>query len=151
MDKNSDGDESRRFREVLGISQRRASKVLGCSAPLMVMIEHGKRSLGSQRRKRIKEAEAAFAAGGMEAVEALPAFRAVRFRRPIESEHAEDMIQYRQIMGFSQREAGRRLSYGSTRSIGAIERGEMRISGRFRKYMENDTGMDFTFRKQGRT
>jgi transcriptional regulator with XRE-family HTH domain len=128
----------RQFMERLGISKRRAAKVLCCSQPQVVMMASGKRKVGWQRRQRIRAAEAAFAAGGMEEVDRLPPFRTVRVLRSIPLEDREEMHGWRLEMGLSRVAAGARIGL-SHHTIRQIEQGNARITERVRRYMEMES------------
>ena len=127
----------KQFRARLGISNRRSAKVLCCSQPQAVMMESGKRKLGWQRRERIRAAEAAFEAGGMEEVDRLPPFKVVRVLKSIPPEDREEMKGWRVAMGWSRMQAGARIGLRWS-SIRNIEGGRARISDRVRRYMEQE-------------
>jgi len=129
--------ESMDFRSRLGITQERAATILGCSRGLVSLIEIGAARLGHQRRKRMAAAVAAFDAGGLEAVEALPPFRAARKHRTIPPEDREEMRRWREVMGLGRGAAASQLGL-QPGSIDAIERGRMRITEKIRGFMEAD-------------
>lgn len=125
------------WRKKLGLSQARAATVLGCSRALIALTEIGKNRIVGPRQRRMEATLAAYEAGGMEAVEALGAFRCVRLRRgrtPVPPEDRETMATWRRGVGFSLWEAADDLGL-SIHSIRAIERGLMRITERVRANM----------------
>lgn len=126
------------FRAKLGISQVRAAKIFGCSGVLITYIESGRVRMGWQRSARAREALAAWEAGGMEAVAALPPFRAVRVLRSVPDTDAGEMREWRRELGLSRLAAARQLGFMSPHSIDAIERGRRRITDTVRLYMERD-------------
>lgn len=130
--------EVKEFRSKLGITQREAGPILGCSTATISHLELGYIQLGWQRRSRLREALAAFEAGGIEAVKALPPFRNLRVLRTVPSEDGPEMARWRKEMGLSRQGAARRLGFMSPRTIDAIERGKRRITDRVRAYMRKD-------------
>jgi predicted transcriptional regulator len=134
----SDVEVMKKFRARIGISQKRAGLIFGCSREMIAHIEIGRAKLGWQRRKRIQEADEAFTAGGLEAVQALPAFTNRRILRTIPVTDREDLRRWRRTMGLSRQGAARQLGFGSVHMIDAIEAGRRRITETIRDCMVKD-------------
>ena len=125
------------FRDRLGITQKRAATILGCSRVLVARVETGWNRLVRQRRKRMVEAVAVFESGGMEAVEAMKAFTCIRVPKPrqeVPPGDREEMKIWRIDSGLGLWDATEELGLG-VHSIRAIERGRMRITERVRANM----------------
>src|SRR5882672_8908925 len=123
------------------LTQRQAADFLMCSPTLIAYVEGGKARLTPARVKRIEELVAAFKAGGMEAVNALPPWaRPSKEKTPggcrtVSPADAEEMVGWRVALGLTQRQAVGKVGL-SLSSIRAIEYGNMRITDRVRGNME---------------
>lgn len=136
-------EELLEMRRKLGLTQREAGEHLKCSTQTIWNMEAGARKVSPYRAERIREVLAAFAAGGQEAVAALPAFEKPPAHRvkggwkaAIPPGDAQEMVDWRVAMNLTQRAAVPVVGLG-IHSIRAIERGYMRITERVRENMES--------------